>query len=125
MFELVMWISGLSIIITGVFIKTTPDWFIILGGMGIFMVGIFSDFKRHILVKIGHFTFAIGGFTTLALSLYFSFNNLSFTIIIAISSLIAGLFANKKIWALELTLAVGIFAGLFFYAHSIMYYLSG
>ena len=120
MFELVMWICGASIIITGIFIKSSPEWIIILGGVGIFLVGIFSDFKRSIYLKIAHYVSAIGGFTLLGLSYYYSFGNLSFTLIVAISSLISGAFAKKRIWALELTMSAEIFAGLFFYAHSIM-----
>lgn len=119
-FEIVMWICGLAIIITGLFIKETADWWIIGGGIGIFLVGVFSDFKRNIFIKIAHYTSAIGGFTLLGLSYYFSFGHINYTIIIAISALIASAFADKRIWCLELTMAAEIFIGLFYLAHTIM-----
>ena len=119
-FEIVMWICGLAIVITGLFIKETADWWIIGGGIGIFLVGIFSDFKRNIFIKIAHYTSAIGGFTLLGLSYYFSFGHINCTIIIAISALIASAFADKRIWCLELTMAAEIFIGLFYLAHTIM-----
>jgi len=120
MFELVMWICGITIILTGIFIKANPDWLVISGGIGIFLVGIFSDFKKHIIIQIAHYISAIGGFALLGLSFYFSFGNLNYTIIIAVSAIITGAFANKRIWSLELTLAVEVFAGLFFYVHLLM-----
>lgn len=119
-FEIVMWICGLAIIITGLFIKETADWWIVGGGIGIFLVGVFSDFKRNIFIKIAHYTSAIGGFTLLGLSYYFSFGHINYTIIIAISALIASAFADKRIWCLELTMAAEIFIGLFYLAHTIM-----
>jgi hypothetical protein len=93
---------------------------VIWGGIGIFLVGIFSDFKKHILIQVAHYISAIGGFVLLGLSFYFSFGNLNYTIIIAISALITGAFAKKRIWGLELTLAVEVFAGLFFYVFYLM-----
>ncbi|MDA3906979.1 MAG: hypothetical protein PF484_12985 [Bacteroidales bacterium] len=119
-FEIVMWICGLSIIITGLFIKETVDWWIIGGGIGVFLVGVFSDFKRNIFIRIAHYLSAIGGFTFLGLSYYFSFDNIGFTVIVALSALIASAFADKRIWCLELTMAIEIFAGLFYLAHTIM-----
>lgn len=120
MFELVMWICGIAIILTGIFIKNTPDWLVIWGGIGIFLVGIFSDFKKHILIQVAHYISAIGGFTLLGLSFYFSFGNLNYTIIIAVSVIITGAFAKKRIWGLELTMAAEIFAGIFYYTHLLM-----
>ncbi len=119
-FEIVMWICGIAIIITGAFIKGTPDWMIILGGLGIFLVGVFSDFKRNLFLRIAHYFSAIGGFSLLGLSYHFSFGYINYTIIIAISALFASAFANKRIWCLELTMAAEIFIGLFYLAHSIM-----
>ncbi len=113
-FEIVMWICGLAIIITGLFIKETADWWIVGGGIGIFLVGVFSDFKRNIFIKIAHYTSAIDGFTLLGLSYYFSFGHINYTIIIAISALIASAFADKRIWCLKLTMATEIFIGLFY-----------
>jgi hypothetical protein len=120
MFELVMWICGIAIILTGIFIKGTPGWLVISGGIGIFLVGVFSDFKLHPLIRMGHYVCAIGGFVLLGLSFYFGFGNLNYTIIIAISAIITGAFANKRIWGLELTMSTQIFAGLFYLAHTIM-----
>lgn len=120
MFELVMWVCGIAIILTGIFINGSPDWMLIVGGIGIFLVGIFSDFKLHILIRIAHYLSAIGGFVLLGLSFYFSFGNLNYTIIIAISALITGAFAHRRIWGLELTMAAEIFAGLFYYTHLLM-----
>ncbi len=119
-FEIVMWICGIAIIITGIFIKETADWMVISGGIGIFLVGVFSDFKRHALIRIAHYVSAIGGFALLGLSYHFSFGHINYTIIIAISALFASAFANKRIWCLELTMAAEIFIGLFYLAHSIM-----
>jgi hypothetical protein len=119
-FEIVMWICGLAIIITGVFIKGSPDWMVIGGGLGIFLVGVFSDFKRNLLIKIAHYTSAIGGFALLGLSYYFSFGYVNYTIIIAISALFASAFADERIWCLELTMSAEIFIGLFYLAHAIM-----
>ena len=119
-FELVMWLCGSAIIVTGIFIKSSPDWLIISGGVGIFFVGVFSDIKRHILIRITHYTSAIGGFTLLGLSFYMSFGNLVYTIVIAVSALVSGLSAKKRLWCLELTMAAEIFAGLFYYAYSRM-----
>ena len=119
-FEIVMWICGLAIVITGLFIKETVDWWVIGGGIGIFLVGIFSDFKRNIFIRIAHYVSAIGGFTLLGLSYYFSFDNIGYTITVALSALVASAFADKRIWCLELTMAVEIFAGLFYLAHTIM-----
>ncbi|MCK5343293.1 MAG: hypothetical protein KAR20_07805 [Candidatus Heimdallarchaeota archaeon] len=119
-FEIVMWICGTAIIITGVFIKASPDWIIISGGIGIFLVGIFSDFKRNLSIRIAHYVSAIGGFILLGLSYYLSFGNLHYTIIIALSAFISGVFADKRLWCLELTMATEIFAGFFFFAHTIM-----
>lgn len=120
MFELVMWICGIVIILTGIFIKGTPDWMVISGGIGIFLVGVFSDFKLHPLIMIAHYISAIGGFILLGLSFYFSFGNLNYTIIIATSTLITGAFAKKRLWALELTLSAEVFAGLFYYTYLLM-----
>lgn len=117
MFELVMWICGIAIILTGIFIKANPDWLVISGGIGIFLVGVFSDFKLHPLIRMGHYVSSIGGFVLLGLSFYFSFGNLNYTIIIAISALITGAFAKRRIWGLELTIAAEIFVGLFYYSH--------
>ena len=131
-FEIVMWICGLAIIITGSFIKEFPDWWIIAGGIGIFLVGIFSDFKRHILIKIAHYISAIGGFALLGLSNYFSFDNIEYTVIIALSAIFTYSIANCRIcylkrnktdtsiWFLELTMAAEVFVGLFYYAHKLM-----
>ncbi|MDA3883148.1 MAG: hypothetical protein PF481_07670 [Bacteroidales bacterium] len=119
-FEMVMWICGLSIVITGLFIKEYADWWIIGGGVGILFVGVFSDFKKHIIIQIAHYISAIGGFALLGLSFYFSFGRLDYTIIIAVSALIASLFAKKRIWCLELTMAIEVFAGLFYLAHLLM-----
>jgi hypothetical protein len=119
-FEIVMWICGSSIILTGIFIKTSPDWIIISGGIGIFFVGVFSDFKRNLFIRIAHYVSAIGGFALLGLSYYLSFDNLGYTIIVAVSALISGVFANKRLWGLELTMSTQIFAGLFYLAHTIM-----
>ena len=119
-FEIVMWICGLAIVITGLFIKESPDWWVISGGVGIFLVGVFSDFKRNIFFRIAHYVSAIGGFALLGLSYYFSFENLEYTIIIAVSALMASAFADKRIWCLELTMAAEVFAGLFYLAHTIM-----
>ena len=119
-FEIVMWICGLAIIITGIFIKGSPDWIIIAGGLGIFLVGVFSDFKRNLAFRIAHYTFAIGGFILLGLCYYFSFGNINYTIIIGLSALFASALADKRLWCLELTLSAEIFVGLFFYAHAIM-----
>jgi len=119
-FEIVMWICGLAIIVTGIFIKGNPDWMVIAGGSGIFMVGVFSDFKRNLIIRIAHYFFAIGGFTLLGLSYHFSFGYINYTILIGISALFASAFADKRIWCLELTLSAEIFIGLFYLAHSIM-----
>ena len=119
-FEIVMWVCGLAIIITGLFIKESADWWVIGGGIGIFLVGVFSDFKRNIFIRIAHYLFAIGGFTLLGLSFFYSFDHLVYTIIIAFSALIASAFADKRIWCLELTMAAEVFAGLFYLAHLIM-----
>ena len=119
-FEIVMWISGLAIIVTGLFIKESADWWVIGGGIGIFLVGVFSDFKRNNLIRIAHYVSAIGGFTLLGLSFYYSFGYLHFTLIVALSALIASAFADKRIWCLELTMAAEIFAGLFYLSHTIM-----
>ena len=102
-FEIVMWICGLAIIITGLFIKESADWWIVGGGIGIFLVGIFSDFKRNIFIRIAHYFSAIGGFTPLGLSYYFSFGNIEYTLIIALSALIASGFADKRIWCFRIT----------------------
>ena len=120
MFELVMWICGIAIILTGIFIKGNPDWMLISGGIGIFLVGVFSDFKLHPLIRIAHYISAIGGFILLGLSFYFSFGNLNYTIIIAVSALITGAFAKKRIWGLELTLSAEVFAGIFYYTYLLM-----
>ncbi len=119
-FEIVMWTCGLAIIITGLFIKESVEWWIIGGGIGIFLVGVFSDFKRNIFLRIAHYISAIGGFTLLGLSYYFSFDNLEYTIIVAVSALMASAFADKWLWCLELTMAAEVFAGLFYLAHTIM-----
>jgi hypothetical protein len=119
-FEIVMWICGVAIIITGLFIKELVDWWIIGGGLGIFLVGVFSDFKRNLFIRIAHYTSAIGGFALLGLSYYFSFGIIYYTIIIALSAIIASAFADKRIWCLELTMSAEIFIGLFYLAHSLM-----
>lgn len=119
-FEIVMWICGLSIIITGLFINGNADWWIIGGGIGIFLVGVFSDFKRNIFIRIAHYFSAIGGFALLGLSYYFSFDKIEYMIIVAVSALVASAFADKRIWCLELTIAIEIFAGLFYLAHTLM-----
>lgn len=119
-FEIVMWVCGLAIIITGLFIKESADWWVIGGGIGIFLVGVFSDFKRNIYIRIAHYLSAIGGFTLLGLSFFYSFDHLVYTIIIALSALIASAFADKRIWCLELTMAAEVFAGLFYLSHTIM-----
>jgi len=119
-FEIVMWLCGSAIIITGVFIKQSPDWMVIAGGIGIFLVGVFSDFKRNLFIRIAHYTAAIGGFTLLGLSQYFSFGSINFTITIGISALFASALADERLWCLELVLAGEIFAGLFFFAHTLM-----
>ena len=119
-FEIVMWICGIAIIITGILINGTPDWMVISGGFGIFLVGVFSDFKRNLFIRIAHYVSAIGGFALLGLSYYFSFGNINYTIIVGLSALFASAFAEKRIWALELTMAAEIFIGLFYLAHSIM-----
>ncbi len=119
-FEIVMWICGLAIIITGIFIKDSPNWMVIAGGLGIFLVGVFSDFKRNQFICISHYTSAIGGFALLGLSFGKCFGNMDYTIIIAISALFATALADKRLWALELILSAEIFMGLFFYAHQLM-----
>jgi predicted membrane channel-forming protein YqfA (hemolysin III family) len=72
-FEIVMWVCGLAIITTGLFIKESVDWWVIGGGIGIFLVGVFSDFKRNIYIRIAHYLSAIGGFTLLGLSFFLQF----------------------------------------------------
>nr|WP_319401774.1 hypothetical protein [uncultured Carboxylicivirga sp.] len=119
-FEIVMWICGLAIIITGVFIKGSPDWMVISGGLGILLVGVFSDFKRNLLIRIAHYTSAIGGFALLGLSYYFSFGYINYTVIIALSAVFASALAEERLWCLEITLSLEIFAGLFYLAHSLM-----
>lgn len=119
-FEIVMWICGLAIIITGFFIKESPAWFVIFGGLGIFLVGVFSDFKRNSLISIAHYASAIGGFVLLALSFYLNFGSLLYTILIGLSAVAAISFSVEKVWYLELTMAAEIFIGLFYLAHSIM-----
>ena len=119
-FEIVMWICGLAIIVTGLFIKESADWWVISGGIGIFLVGVFSDFKRNSLIRFAHYFSATSGFTLLGLSFFYSFDSIQYTIIIAVSALIASVFADKRIWCLELTMAAEVFAGLFYLAHSIM-----
>jgi len=119
-FEIVMWVCGLSIIITGLFIKESADWWVIGGGTGIFLVGVFSDFKRNIFIRIAHYLSAIGGFALLGLSFFYSFERLEYTIIVAVSALMASAFADKRIWCLELTMAAEIFAGLFYLSHTLM-----
>ena len=119
-FEIVMWLCGTAVIITGVFINGSPEWIIIGGGTGIFLVGVFSDFKRNLFFRIAHYFSAIGGFTLLGLSHYFSFGNINYTIVIALSAVLASTLANKRLWGLELVLAGEIFAGLFFFAHTLM-----
>lgn len=119
-FEVVMWICGLAIIITGIYIKESADWWVVSGGIGIFLVGVFSDFKRNISIRIAHYVSAIGGFALLGLSYYFSFDHMGYTIIIALSALLASAFADKRIWCLELTMAAEIFADLFYLSHTLM-----
>jgi len=119
-FEIVMWICGLAIIITGLFIKESVDWWVIGGGIGIFLVGVFSDFKRNMFIRISHYLSAIGGFTLLGLSFFYSFERLEYTVIVAVSAIMASVFTDKRIWCLELAMAAEVFAGLFYLAHSIM-----
>nr|WP_319401843.1 hypothetical protein [uncultured Carboxylicivirga sp.] len=116
MFELVMWICGLSIITTGIFLKDTPQWWIIGGGIGIFGVGIFSDFKRNLFLRISHYTSAISGFAMLGLSFWLNLNSFRYSAIIAVSALLAGLLGRKRIWCLELTMSIEVFIGLFYFA---------
>ena len=119
-FEIVMWICGLAIVTTGLFIKASVDWWVIGGGIGIFLVGIFSDFKRNIYIRIAHYVSAIGGFTLLALSFGLGFDSMEYMVIIGLSALITTSFADQRIWYLELTMSALVFAGLFYLAHTIM-----
>ena len=119
-FEIVMWICGLAIVITGFYIKESTDWWVVGGGIGIFLVGIFSDFKRNIYIKIAHYVSAVGGFALLGLSFGLGFDNMGYTVIVGLSALISSAFAEKRIWYLELIMAAEVFAGLFYLAHTIM-----
>lgn len=116
MFEVVMWLCGLAIIITGNFMKDYPLWWVMGGGIGIFLVGIFSDFKRSMFLKIAHYLSAISGFVMLGLSFWFDFGNLLYTALIAIAAIIAWETGRERIWCLELTMSLMVFGGLFFYA---------
>lgn len=119
-FELVMWVCGIALILTGIFINPSPEWIIVSGGVCIFLVGVFSDFKRNLFLRIAHYTSAIGGFILLGLSYYLCFDNTEYTIIVAVSALCSGIFADKRLWCLELTMSAEIFAGLFYLAHILM-----
>lgn len=116
MFEVVMWICGLAIIYTGMYMKESPQWWIIGGGIGIFLVGIFSDFKRNLFLRIAHYVSAIGGFIMLGLSFWLNLDNGIYTGIMAYSAFIAVVLGRHRIWCLELTMAIEIFIGLFHYA---------
>ncbi len=120
MFELVMWICGLVIIFTGIYLRKTPQWWIIGGGIGIFLVGVFSDFKRNLFLRIAHYISAITGFAMLGLSFWLNLGCNTYSSVIAVSAMLAGLLGRKRIWCLEITMSVEIFAGLFFFAHTLM-----
>lgn len=120
MFELVMWICGLVIIFTGIYLRETPQWWIIGGGIGIFLVGVFSDFKRNLFLRIAHYVSAITGFAMLGLSFWLNLGCNTYSAVIAVSAILAGLLGRKRIWCLEITMSVEIFAGLFFFAHTLM-----
>jgi len=119
-FELVMWLCGIAIILTGALINETPEWLIISGGIGIFLVGIFSDFKQNLFLRIAHYVSAIGGFVLLGLSYYLCFDSFRYTAIVAVSALVSGVLAKKRLWCLELAMSAEIFTGFFYLAHTIM-----
>jgi hydrogenase-4 membrane subunit HyfE len=119
-FELVMWTCGLAIIQTGLLIRPSIEWLVVSGGTGIFLVGVFSDFKRNRFFRFAHYVSAIGGFVLLGLSFWIDFGYLEYTILVALSAAVSGIFAKKRLWCLELTMAAEVFAGFFFLAHRLM-----
>lgn len=116
MFEIVMWVCGIAIIIAGNFMKDYPLWWVMGGGIGIFLVGVFSDFKRSLFLKIAHYLSAISGFVMLGLSFWFDLGNILYTSLIALAAILAWELGRERIWCLELTMSLMVFGGLFFYA---------
>lgn len=114
MFELTMTLCGASIIITGLLMKDNIIWMLVVGGAGIILVAVFSEFKKNLFIKIAHYVCAIGGFTHTGLSFLFSLNQWYFTLLIAIAVVLAYFIAkSNKLWYVEVVLSYLIFFGLF------------
>jgi len=113
MFELTMFICGISIIINGFFLLERTIWLLVVGGGGVFMVGLFPKVQKNIIIKTLHYIFAISGFTFTGLSFWLSHEYWFITLAIAIAALSAYIIpAKNKIWYIEVTLCYLLFIGL-------------
>ncbi len=115
LFEFTMFISGISVALTG---EAENNLVMLIGGICLFFVGIFSDFKRSKFMKVIHVTVAILGLGLSILSLLPTYWYFVLGIIISLFLIIWWTFKNKKekviIWNIEIILSYGIFISLNF-----------
>ena len=114
-FEAVMFSCGLLLMHVGFNITKDPQWLIFAGGCGIFGVGLFARFKKNRFYQIAHYTCAVVGFVSLALS-FIWFGYWYWTIVVAVVTGLCYIFSKRDnpgilIWNVELFLIYSIFIG--------------
>jgi len=121
MFELTMFICGLTIAYYG-YVTGSP--LMVIGGAGIFSVGLFPRFKKNLFTKTMHYVFAIGGFALTSLSFWIDLGQWYLTVIIAAAVLFSYLGAEKhKIFYIEVSLAYCILLSLAYNIFGALKYL--
>lgn len=115
-FEAVMISIGSVLVFEGWFLREEHIWLLIISGLGIAGVGVFSRFKDNKAIKIAHYICALTGFTALALSLGFSFDKPILIPVQVFTVAVAFFYSNNKgalIWNVEVFLAYSLFSCLY------------
>ena len=111
MFELTMFICGLSLVWSGYLLNA---YLMYIGGGLIFCVGLFPRFKRSKLIGFIHSFCATVGFILATFSFWVNLNQWYLTILIAALTLIANLITKNKTLSMEVVLGYSIFAALLY-----------
>lgn len=113
-FELVMFICGSALVIDAVYAYADVNALLLGGGIGIAMVGIFSEFKKNILHKILHYFSAAAGFTLSAASFILNDQPYATCAILGGGLLVYLSTRTNKLWWAELSLSLSLYAFLLY-----------
>lgn len=113
MFELNMFISGVTLTYCGWFLPGKSP-LLMLGGLLVFGVGLFPEFKKSLFEKIMHYFTAVGGFMICGFSFWVDFNFWYLSAFIASFTILTLVLPLKdKIFWVEIVSASTIFLSIF------------